>query len=671
MKAIQTFFVMVLFSGFSFAQNTPSVHLMPWPQTIEIAKGHLKIDKDLHIVIPENSSDRVQHAATQFLRNLTNKTGVFIKNGFPLNNTNTTNSRIVIQYKRIGKLEIYEDESYEISFQNKQINVQATTDLGALHALETLLQLVNNNTDYFYFQAATIKDQPRFTWRGLMLDVARHFQPVGVIKRNLRGMASVKMNVFHWHLTDDQGFRIESKLYPKLHTLGSDGLYYTQAQIKDIVSYADNLGILVIPEIDIPGHATAFLTAYPELASKKQDYSIERNSGIFDPTLNPINPKTYEVLDGLFSEIAPLFTGKYFHIGGDENEGKHWDENKLIQEFKQKNGIDTNHDLQTYFNIKIEKILAKYGKKVMGWEEIMTPTMPTSALIHSWKGVNEGKKPLGSLIEAAKKGYQTVLSNGFYIDLMQPVQEHYAVNPLPSHLDLTSEERKRVLGAEATMWSELATPLTIDSRIWPRTAAIAERFWSAEDKQDLQHLQERLPYISKQLEQLGLTHESYKNVIFRNITASENILPLQVLSRVCEPLKIYTRNKGGTEYQTYSPFTLFADACTPDAKDGLLFQGDVEMYLKNPTDKNKETILNWLQKWQDNHLALKKLPKNPLLNNLLPLSENLAALSEITQHKLTGKAVDQHKIQQLLTTAAKDIQDVELTLIRSFEKLLQ
>lgn len=670
MKAIKIFIAMFFLSGLCIAQNTSPIHIMPWPKSLKIEQGHLKIDENIQIVIPTPLSKRVQFSTTQFLRNLTSKTGVFIKNGFAKTTHNKTKTSIIIKYNRIGKLEIYEDESYQINFQKNTVTIQAVTDLGALHGLETLFQLIHNTADYFYFQKVTIKDQPRFTWRGLMIDVARHFQPVDVIKRNLRGMASVKMNVFHWHLTDDQGFRIESKLYPKLHTLGSDGLYYTQEQIKDIVAYADNLGIMVIPEIDIPGHATAFLTAYPELASKKQDYSIERNSGVFDPTLNPLNPKTYEVLDKLFSEIAPLFTSKYFHIGGDENEGKHWDENQHIQKFKLKHGFKTNHDLQTYFNIKIEKILAKYGKKVMGWEEIMTPNMPTSALIHSWKGVNEGKKPLGSLIEAAKKGYQTVLSNGFYIDLMQPVQEHYSVNPLPNSLELTAQERKRVLGAEATMWSELATPLTIDARIWPRTAAIAERLWSSENKQDLQHLQERLPYISNQLEQLGLTHNSYKNVIFRNITKSEDILPLQVLSKVCAPLKIYTRNKGGTEYQTFSPFTLFADACTPDAKDAVLFNIDVELFLKSPTARNQKTIINWLTKWQNNHLAFNKLTPNPLLKNLEPLSKNLAALSELTQQKLAGKTMNNNTIQQLLETAAKDIQDVELTIIMAFTKLL-
>ncbi|EDO26761.1 predicted protein, partial [Nematostella vectensis] len=332
-----------------------------------------------------------------------------------------------------------------------------------------------------------ISDTPRFLWRGLLIDAARHFQPVDVIKRNLEALAAVKMNVFHWHLTDDQGFRIESKVYPKLHELASDGLYYTQHQIKDVVKYAARLGIRVIPEIDVPGHATAILTAYPELGSKdKYTYTLQRNAGIFDPTLNPTIDKTYEFLENLFAEVTSLFPDEYFHIGGDENEGKHWSENKKMTAFKKKHNLKTNHDLQTYFNIKLEKILSKFGKKLMGWDEIMTKNMPTTAVIHSWRGTTEGLKE-STLIEAAKKGYQSVLSNGYYIDRMQSVVHHYKVDPI-GNAKLTPAQRARVLGGEATMWGELVTPLTIDSRIWPRTAAIAERFWSPKNITDIDHL---------------------------------------------------------------------------------------------------------------------------------------------------------------------------------------
>ena len=182
---------------------------------------------------------------------------------------------------------------------------------------------------------------------------------------------------------------MESKVYPKLNQLGSDGLFYTQEQIKEVVSYASKLGIRVIPEFDVPGHASAILTAYPELSSKKEySYSIERFSGVFDPTINPTLEFTYTFLKTLFTEMAPLFPDTYFHIGGDENEGKHWNENKNIQSFMVENNLETNHDLQTYFNIKLEKILRKLDKKLMGWDEIMVPNMPTANFTS-----NKGKLP--------------------------------------------------------------------------------------------------------------------------------------------------------------------------------------------------------------------------------------------------------------------------------------
>ena len=387
---------------------------MPWPKTIEERPSKFIIDGSFTISIKGHHSGRVYSASAKFLRRLSNRTGIFLEQGFPV--TNKTSS-VEIGYNSISNLVLHDDESYVLDVNSQLITISANTDIGALRALETLLQLVNFDASGYYFEGIHIEDSPRFVWRGLMIDAARHFQPVDVIKRNLDAMASVKLNVFHWHLTDDQGFRIESKVYPKLQELGSDGLYYTQEQIKDVVSYASNLGIRVVPEIDVPGHASAILTAYPEIGSKPNyPYSIERYAGVFNPTLDPTNDQTYIFLENLFAEITPLFPDEYFHIGGDENEGKHWNENEHIQQFKKEHHLKTNHDLQTYFNIKLEKILEKQGKRLMGWDEIMTPNMPTTAIIHSWRSENEGLPKGGSLISAAKKGFETVLSNGYYID---------------------------------------------------------------------------------------------------------------------------------------------------------------------------------------------------------------------------------------------------------------
>ncbi|MDO6759286.1 family 20 glycosylhydrolase [Tamlana sp. 2_MG-2023] len=670
MKKIILLIIINLTGVLGFAQENLSTKydLMPWPKDIKEHPNKFVIDSSLTISITSNQSERVEHAATQFLRRLTNRTGVFLNEGFPLENKK---GDIQIQFDEVSKLDIKNNESYTLTVEDSTIKISAKTDIGATRALATLLQLVDHNATEYFIPGVTISDEPRFVWRGLMIDVSRHFQPIDVLKRNLDAMASMKMNVFHWHLTDDQGIRIESKTYPKLTALASDGLFYTHEQIKDVVAYADRLGIRVIPEIDVPGHATAFLTAYPELGSKDDyDYSIERFSGVFDPTLNPTIDITYTFLENLFAEITPLFPDEYFHIGGDENEGKHWDESKSIQKFKKKHGLKTNHDLQTYFNVKLEKILNKQGKKLMGWDEIMTPDMPTSAVIHSWRGENEGLAKGGTLIEAAKQGYQTVLSNGFYIDRMQSVAYHYTIEPI-GDVKLTNAERERILGGEATMWCELATPLTIDSRIWPRTAAIAERFWSPKEINNVDNMRTRLEVVSFNLEELGLAHIKNRAVILRGMTNHQDISSLLSLSNLCEPLKIYARNLDGIEYKTYSPFNLFADACVADASDALKFNKAVSKFTKGGASTS---VANYLQKWTNDYKAFSQLQKNPKITPLEPLFKNLALVSELLSEAIQTKKISKESIQTIGNTMIllrEPVADVELMIVDALNDLSQ
>ncbi|MFC2109141.1 beta-N-acetylhexosaminidase [Bacteroidota bacterium] len=655
-----------------FAQDIKQLSLMPWPQKIEVTQSNYRIRNNFTIAVPNNSSQRVNLATTRFLRRLSGRTGVFIEDGFAKTKLISSKASLDISYEREGELGINQDESYELNIDKNKISLKATTDIGIIYGLETLLQLVAHDDTSFYFSGVKINDFPRFTWRGLMIDVARHFQPIAVLKRNLEAMAAVKMNVFHWHLTDDQGFRIEINSYPKLHELGSDGLYYTKEQIKELVQFASDRGIRVVPEIDVPGHATAILTAYPEIASKDTVYSIERYSGIFDATLDPTNEKTYEILEGVFGELSELFPDKYVHIGGDENEGKHWDENRTIQKFKKKKYLKTNHDLQTYFNIRLEEILSKYGKSVMGWEEIMTDNMPTTALIHSWKGVNEGMETGASLVKAAKKGYNTLLSNGYYIDLMQPVSEHYLVDPIPVNTSLTLEEKKRILGGEATMWGELVTSLNIDSRLWPRTAAIAERFWSSRKIVDLKSMYQRLEVTSFRLEELGVTHIRNRDVILRNLTNNQDISSLIALSKICEPLKIYTRNKGGIEYKTYSPFTLFADACTVDASDSFVFKKTLNNYMKMDNNTTEAALMSFFDSWIVNHENFKRLKKSPLLNDLDPFYEQLATISATYKEIVETKKVSTKQLEvleNLLEKLSNTNLDVELAIHKEFKQL--
>ena len=673
MKKIILVLLVGIFHQSLFSQETlkEKYNLMPWPQNISENNTAFKINETFTVSISgDDSKNRVTNASIQFLRRLANRTGVFINTGFPVKDKKAS---IEIRFDAVSNLTISSNEAYSLEVKENNILINATTDVGALRGLETLLQLVNFNKEGYYFEGVIINDAPRFVWRGLMIDAARHFQPISVLKRNLDAMASVKLNVFHWHLTDDQGFRVESKAFPRLHKLASDGLYYTQDQVREVVAYASNLGIRVIPEFDVPGHASAILTAYPELGSKDgYEYNIERFAGVFDPTLNPSKEVTYLFLETLFREITPLFPDEYFHIGGDENEGKHWDENQEIQVFKKKHNLKTNHDLQTYFNIKLEKILKEFGKKLMGWDEILTPSTPTSAVIHSWRGKQEGLKQ-STLIEAAKKGYQTVLSNGYYIDRLLSVTHHYSVDPIGDAI-LTKEEREKILGAEATMWSELVTPQTIDSRIWPRTAAIAERFWSPKNITDIDNMRKRLKVVNFQLEELGITHIKNRDVILRNISNHQNIEALKTLSKIYEPLKIYSRNKGGTEYKTFSPFTLFADACAADAEDAVSFNNNVLLFLKNKNDNDLDQIKKHLKNWSNNYSNFKEIKPNPITESLEPLSKNISRISKLLHTSLVNKKITKKELTILrnITKQLKEpCQDVELAILDSLNELIR
>ncbi|MBA2133255.1 family 20 glycosylhydrolase [Capillibacterium thermochitinicola] len=267
-------------------------------------------------------------------------------------------------------------------------------------------------------------DQPRFPWRGLLIDCARHFQPVNVIKRNLDGMAAVKLNVLHWHLTDDQGFRVESKVFPRLHQEGANGQYYTQEQIREIIAYADRRGIRVVPEFDLPGHTSSWVLGYPELASAPGPHHPEIGFGVKDTVLNPVREETYAFLEAFFQEMAALFPDEYIHIGGDENNGKQWAANPEIQAFMHARGLPDTHSLQAYFNRRLHAILTKLKKKMVGWDEILAPDLPASTIvIQAWRNKE-------SLWQAAKMGYKRILSHNYYLDLMLPAAFHYQNDPL-------------------------------------------------------------------------------------------------------------------------------------------------------------------------------------------------------------------------------------------------
>lgn len=646
---------------------------MPIPKSWKYADGQFRIDNGFSITIEGSASERLNQYATRFLRRLDWRTGLFIEQeyaGIPEETTELT-----IRTKRAGKLMLGEDESYQLSISENGILLSSITDIGAMHGLETLLQLLKTDREGFYFDAISVKDSPRFPWRGLMIDVSRHFQPVEVVKRNIDGMAAVKLNVLHLHLSDDHGFRVESKVFPALHQRASNGQYFGQEEIHEIVRYAGERGIRVVPEFDVPGHATAFLTALPVMSSANKTYVLQNRSGIFNPTLNPIKQETYEILDLLFSEMASLFPDEYFHIGGDENEGHDWNANEDIQAFMKERNITDNHGLQNMFNGRIQKHLTSLDKKMMGWDEILNDGLSKDAVIQSWRGI-------ASLKEAAQKGYKCLLSNGFYIDLMRNAGSHYKTELLPENLGLSEEEKKNVLGGEATMWSELVTPFTIDSRIWPRTAAIAERLWSPQHVRDEEDMYRRLNIISLQLEEHGLTHIKNRAMLMRNLLRGKSIEPLRVLADVAEPLEGYARNPNGQLYKMYYTFNKFADITLADAPDARKFHLLVKSYQKDHLDTDRIELIGYLKKWSSNHDKLKAtIALSPALKEVEGLSENLSNIARLGLEALEAdgslmssqreKKKWKEKVEKTLALGRQQGGRVELVIVDDIEMLIE
>jgi hexosaminidase len=478
-----------------------------------------------------------------------------------------------------------ENESYSLEVTPSVAHLHAATVVGAMRGLATLEQLVHSDATGLIVPAVSIQDKPRFRWRGLMIDCGRHFISVEVLKHTLDGMAAVKLNVFHWHLSEDQGFRIESKVFPKLTEMGSDGLFYTQDQAREIVAYARARGIRVVPEFDMPGHTSAWFVGYPDLASAPGPFQIERRFGVFDPVMDPTRESTYKFLDTFIGEMAAIFPDHFLHIGGDENNGVEWKANPRIQNFMREHNLKDTASLQNYFNGRLLKLLEKHGKHMIGWDEILTTDLPKDVMVQSWRGFD-------SLATGARNGYPGILSAGYYLNLMSPAADHYLVDPLPLESDLSPEQQGRILGGEACMWVEQTSSQSIDSRIWPRTAAIAERLWSPRNVNDVDDMYRRLAVESLRLEALGLTHISHEEASLRELseiqrTDSAQDDALEVFASVLEPVSFNQRAHMQHANQL-TPLDQLVDALSPDPPSRHDFELLAHTYLQNPVSRKEE-----------------------------------------------------------------------------------
>jgi hexosaminidase len=605
--------------------------LLPQPSSLRVEQGEYFFTPAFSAATDKFHDSRLDQAIRRAVKRLADATGLQLSaepaSGSP--------AALVVSVDGPGEpvQSVDANESYSLTVTQQSVHLSAATDVGAIRGFATLVQLVQNDGKQYFLPAITINDSPRFHWRGLMIDCSRHFEPVSVIERTLDGMEAVKLNVFHWHLSDDQGFRIQSKVFPLLTQLGSDGQFYTQAQAREVVAYARARGIRVVPEFDMPGHTTSWFVGYPQLASAAGPFQIQTGFGVFDPVMDPTRDSTYRFLDKFIGEMAAIFPDQYMHIGGDENNGVEWSQNQRIQAFMHAHHMTTTPELQAYFNQRLQKILKKHGKRMIGWDEVLTPDLPKSVAVQSWRGFN-------SLANAAREGHEGILSAGYYLDHIMPASAYYRVDPVPADSTLSAADRARILGGEACMWGEYVDPRIIDSRIWPRAAAIAERLWSPQSVNDVDDMYRRLNVESLRLEALGLTQISQEDASLRTLAGTRAIDPLRVLAPTIEPVDFPVRGAYSHEHQVTNqmPLDHLVDALPPDPPFRHNFQLLVDAYLKSRREQSPEAaqLRSLFEQWiaaQPGVLHL--MAVSPLLAQAQTRPAQLAQLGSIGLESLT------------------------------------
>lgn len=639
----------------SCAQAQAPLPMMPLPAHAVSGRGQFMIDGSFGIKLEGYIEPRLVRARQRFLRTLSRQTGI------PLDwEAQFNQPRFIVHTAGPSDpvQQLGEDESYHLEITPTQVRLSAANPLGVLHGLQTFLQLVRTSPQGFSVPAVVIDDQPRFPWRGLMIDSSRHFIPVPVLERDLNGMEAVKMNVFHWHLSDDQGFRAESRKFPLLQKDGSDGLYYTQDQIRQLIAYARDRGIRVVPEFDMPCHTSSWFVGYPNLGSAKGPYRLPRNVGILNAAMNPTLDSTYQFLDSFIGEMAALFPDEYFHIGGDECNGREWNANPQIQSFMRVHDIANNAALQAYFTARVQKIVANHHKIMEGWDEVLQPETPKDVVVESWRG-------LASLAQAARQGNRGVLATPYYMNLDHPTSYYYLADPLSGPAAaLTPEQKARILGGEATIWTVFFSAENVNKQTWPYLAAIAERLWSPQQVRDVNSMYRRLAIVSMKLEYYGLNSNAVVNEMLQRMSGDPDPEPLKVLASVVAPPTGYKRYdlEGGKSYTVLTPLNRLVDAVPPESGGARRFHDLVQQIVAgNATPEQWQQARHCLTLWRDNDARLQPmLERSAITKELVPLSHGLNQVAEIGL-----QALDKLRNNQTITAAERQH---ELTILRAAEQ---
>lgn len=495
------------------------INIIPKPNSLKIIGGNFTITPKTIISISDAGEQNTANFLNSYLQQFY---------GFQLQiSKQIATNAIYLSTKKFIKVPA-NAASYSVNITTKNIIISGDGYEGTFYGMQSLLQLLPISKSQIINQqltvpCLTINDAPRFGYRGMHLDVSRHFFGVDYIKKYIDFIALHKMNYFHWHLTDDQGWRIEIKKYPKLTSIGGYrkgtiigrypgtgndsiyyGGYYTQEQIKDVVKYATERFITIIPEIDVPGHSLAAIAAYPEYSTTPTiQQEVGQTWGLFDRVNNVLTPSegTFSFLEDVFSELIDLFPSKYIHIGGDECSKKWWKESAFCQDLMKKQSLKNEDELQSYFVTRIEKIINAKGRLMMGWDEILQGGLAPNALVMSWQGEKGG-------IEAAKQKHQVVMTPGTYcyfdhsqtknedsvtIGNYLPVEKVYGYNPVPS--ELTAEQAKYILGAQGNVWTEyIGNTAKLEYMIFPRMSALSEALWTEPKQKNFTNFEVRLQH---------------------------------------------------------------------------------------------------------------------------------------------------------------------------------
>jgi len=761
------------------AEDRASITLMPLPASLRLEDGEFELTAQFGANIQGPADDIVFNAVSRFMKRSAASSGIaFQEKGKGLDIYYVTATTIVQP--------VNADEHYKLTIDDDRIHIEATTGYGVLRALESLSQLLKEDQGKFVWPSLELEDYPRYPWRGIMIDVCRHWIPKEIILRNLEAMAAVKLNVLHWHLSEYQAIRVESKVFPKLHELGSQGNYYTQEDIKEIVEFARQRGIRIVPEFDMPGHTTGFLVGYPELASAPGPYALATSYGLLAPVMDPTREEVYAFIDSFIGEMVQLFPDPYFHIGGDEVDYTHWQKNETIQKFMKENAIENTHDLQAYFNQRMEKILSRYNKKMIGWDEILNPKLSRDIVVQSWRNQK-------SLFQAVQKGSKAILSSGYYLDYKLPAGKHYHVDPelLPGAITvkpdtihwqqydmsiyvsesplqaslvlygeapalrgvfyamgnatgfegatlsnstlnftfpsdfgkiniesvfygdslngnmsvglisfpikgkkiggndwagtkppeveqmepLTPAQKANILGAEAAVWTEAISALNIDSRIWPRAAAMAEKWWTPQElTKDVDDMYRRLEVISPYLERLGTQHIKAQRELVIDLAAGKDDKPVQVLVDVLEEIKYTARLT--VSLSALLPMNEVVDAAQPESMQAYHFSKMVDAFVADASHQtNEKEIRQWLTLWRNNHVAFEKVAiGNARLEKVLQTSQELSIMANFALQAMdsfSGKVTLNDADQQAMIKAMNSVEESRASTILAVSPALR